>query len=131
MKKLLMTLALCASLVAAASPDHDHGAPTFQPKKKNGMLQSAHSNHFELAREGNKLSLYVYDEKGNDVTTKGFKLDSKVELPKKKILPLSFKDMKTHWEADLDWQGAHRATLKISIDDGKDKDSVKFTLENK
>ncbi len=131
MKKLLTIATLLASLVAFASPDHDHGAPAFQPKKKNGMLKSAHKNHFELAREGNKLSLYVYDQKGTDVTTAGFKLDSKVELPKKKTLPITFKDMKTHWEADVNWQDAHRATLKVSIHDGKDKDSVKFTLENK
>ncbi len=131
MKKLLTITTLLASLLVYASPDHDHGAPTFQPKKKNGILKSAHKNHFELAREGNKISLYVYDEKGNDVPTTDFKLDTKVELPKKKTVPLTFKDMKTHWGVDLDWQGAHRVTLKIGIDDGKDKDSVKFTIENK
>lgn len=127
----LFTTALLASLIGFASPDHDHGAPTFQPKK-NGKLESTHNNHFEIARNGNVLSLYAYDKDGKDLTTDKIKIvGTELELPKKKKAEIAFKDMKSHWEANLDWQGAHRVTVIVKVFDGKENDNVKFTFENK
>lgn len=137
MKKILITLTLVASFFAAttvlAGADHDHGAPTFQPKKKNGILRSTHNNHFEISKEGDLISLFVYDKSGKEITTQNFKLNSEVDMPKKKKQKINFIDMKSHWEAQFDWQNSHRITIKININDekGKDKDYVKFTLENK
>ncbi len=135
MKKLLIALTLVASLFTVSSlvlagAEHDHGAPTFQPKKKNGVLKSTENNHFEISKEGDLISLYVYDKSGKDITTQNFKLISEVDMPKKKKKKIDFIDMKSHWEAKFDWQKAHRITIKITVDDGKDKDYVKFTLEN-
>ena len=89
MKKLILTLAL--TLIASsgiASPDHDHGAPTFQPRK-GGVLKSAHENHFEMVRKGETISLYVYNEKGDSLPTENFKLSTSLEVPKKGKSPSS------------------------------------------
>ncbi len=116
--------------IALASSDHDHGAPTFQPPK-GGVLQSTHDNHFELLRKDNIVYLYAYDQDGKAVLTKDFKLTTELEIPRKKAVSFDWSDKGTHWESPIDSQGSHRMTLKIKILKGKEKDSVKFTLENK
>jgi hypothetical protein len=135
MKNLLIvaifTLGLALSGTNAfASPDHDHGAPTFQPPK-GGVLQSTHDNHFELLRKDNIVYLYAYNQDGKAVLTKDFKLTTELEIPRKKAVSFNWSDKGTHWESPINSQGSHRMTLKIKILKGKEKDSVKFTLENK
>ena len=107
---------------------HDHGAPTFQAPK-GGVLKSTYMGHFELVKNQNSLSLYVYDDKGQALPTKKFKIDALLELPRKKANSISLIDKGTHWESTVDSKGAHRFTLKVNIDDGKEKDHVKFTIE--
>lgn len=129
MKKLLLTLAI--SFFAAgtlASPDHDHGAASFKPRRK-GIIESTHHNHFEMAREGNKILLYAYDKEGADLTTDKLKISTKLEIPKKGNKPVEMKDMKSYWETEVDFQGAHRVTFTVNVGEGKDKDYVKFTFE--
>ena len=131
MKKLILTLAIAfIGSSTFASPDHDHGAPSFQPRK-GGVLKSAHENHFEMVRKGTTIFLYAYDEKGNSVPTSNFKLSTELEIPKRGKSAITLTDKKTHWESTIDWKGAHRVTLAIGVTVGKEKDDVKFTLENK
>lgn len=111
-----------------AGAEHDHGAPTFQAPK-GGVLKSTHHNHFELVKNQSSVSVYAYDQEGKAVSTKGFKMSAELEIPRKKSSPLKLTDQGTHWEASVDSQGAHRFTVKILIDDGKEKDYVKFTVE--
>ena len=127
----VITLGLVFSVsVVTASPDHDHGAPTFQPPK-GGFLKSSHDNHFELVRKDKTVFLYAYTHDGKPELTKEFKLTTELEIPRKKTVAFEWADKGTHWESAIDGQGAHRMTLKIKILKGKEKDSVKFTLENK
>lgn len=114
--------------LAQAHDGHDHGAPTFQPPK-GGVLQTAQQGHFELVSQGDKIQVYLYDLKGAAKATQGLTLITELELPKKKIEKIQLTDKGTHWEAQIDGKGAHRMTLKITIDDGKEKDYVKFTIE--
>lgn len=129
MKQFLTILFLFSiSITTKAHEGHDHGAATFQPPK-GGVIQTSMQGHFELVNQGNKIQLYVYDNKGTAKETKGLTLTTELELPRKKAEKISLTDKGTHWEADIDSKGAHRFTLKITIDDGKDKDYVKFTIE--
>lgn len=135
MKNLLtaaiVTLGLVfVASVSNASGDHDHGAPTFQPPK-GGFLKSSHNNHFELVNKDKTVFLYAYTQDGKPLPTTDFKLTTDLEIPRKKATPFVWTDKGTHWESAIDDQGAHRVTLKIKILKGKEKDSVKFTLENK
>lgn len=132
--KIATVFAIVAAIVtvnfAWGGAEHDHGAPTFQAPK-GGVLKSTHSAHFELVRNQNIVSIYAYDQKGQSLPTKGFRATAELELPRKKVSPISLIDKSTHWEATVDSKSAHRFTLKMLIDDGKDKDYVKFTIENK
>lgn len=131
MKQLSMILFTCLLMIFTKAPahdGHDHGAATFQPPK-GGILQTAQQGHFELVSQGNKIQIYVYDAKGTAKQTKGLTLTTELELPRKKAEKISLADKGTHWETDVDSKGAHRFTLKITIDDGKEKDYVKFTIE--
>ncbi len=134
MKKslFLLTFILSTLLVAYAGPEHDHGAPTFQPPK-GGILQSTHENHFELVKKAKTVFIYAYTEKGKPVETINVKMKAEIEIPRSKSVAISLIDKKTHWEADLDSKAlaAHRFSLKITVEDGKEKDYVKFTVENK
>lgn len=132
MKKFKLLLTILIVLTSSniwAGPEHDHGAPTFQAPK-GGILKSTHTTHFELVKNQNTVSLYAYDQEGRGLPTKDFKLTTDLELPRKKTAPITLNDKSTHWEATIDSQGTHRFTLKITIDDGKEKDDVKFTVEN-
>jgi hypothetical protein len=131
----LKTLLVCFAIsmtasLAMAGADHDHGAPTFQPPK-GGILKSTAHLHYELVENQGIASLYVYNQEGKAQPTKGIKITAELELPRKKSSPISFEDKSTHWETKVNSQGAHRYTLKVHIDDGKDKDYVKFTIEKK
>lgn len=130
MNKLIAILVTTISMVSWAGPEHDHGAPTFQPPK-GGILQSTHGAHFELVKTGNKVNIYAYNQEGKSVPTKDLKVSAELELPRKKGGPITLSDKSTHWEATVDSQGAHRYTINLIIDDGKEKDNVKFTVENK
>ena len=130
LKFLSIALITFLSLAVWAGADHDHGAPSFQAPK-GGVLKSTHSTHFELVKTDNLVSLYAYNQEGKSLKTKDYKLSAELELPRKKASAILFTDKLTHWETKVDSQGAHRFTLKILIDDGKDKDYVKFTIENK
>jgi hypothetical protein len=134
MKKSLGLLAVIVStiVVAFASPDHDHGAPTFQPPK-GGVLQSTHHNHFELVKKAKTVFIYAYSEKGKPIETKSIKMSAELELPRAKAVTIKLTDKKTHWETELDSKAlaSHRFSLKVQVDDGKEKDYVKFTVENK
>ncbi len=134
MKKSLSLLVVIVStiVVAFASPDHDHGAPTFQPPK-GGVLQSTHHNHFELVKKAKTIFIYAYTEAGKPVETKNIKLSAEMEIPRTKAVPINLTDKKTHWETELDSKAlaSHRFSLKVQVGDGKEKDYVKFTVENK
>lgn len=125
---ILFTYLLIAFTGVKAHDGHDHGAPTFQPPK-GGILQTAQHGHFELVNQGNKIQVYVYDMKGNAKETKGLTLTTELELPRKKAEKINLVDNGNFWEAKIDSKGAHRFTLKISINDGKETDYVKFTVE--
>jgi hypothetical protein len=131
MKQLSMILFTCLIMIfttAQGHEGHDHGAPTFQPPK-GGILQTALHGHFELVNQGNKVQVYVYDMKGNAKETKGLTITAELELPRKKAEKINLVDKGNSWEAEIDSKGAHRFTLKLTIDDGKEKDYVKFTVE--
>jgi len=117
------------SLSAFAGSEHDHGAPTFQPPK-GGVLKSTDSAHFELVKGAQGVSIYAYDKEGKALAAKGFTLTAELELPRKKATPVTLVKKESHWEANINAQGAHRYSLKVMIDDGKEKDHVKFTVEN-
>lgn len=127
---LIMTLITAVSLSAFAGAEHDHGAPTFQPPK-GGILKSTHETHFELVKKDKSVTIYAYDKDGKALPTKGFKLTAELEIPRKKSAPLALTNKDTHWEASVDAASAHRYSIKVNIDDGKEKDHVKFTVENK
>lgn len=131
-KPILSLLFTFLAVTTCASPGlgHDHGAPTFQPPK-GGVLKSTHMGHFELVKNQNTVNLYVYNEDGKSLPTKDFKLTANLELPRKKASSIILNDKTTHWETIIDAKGAHRFTLKLLIDDGKEKDNVQFTIENK
>ena len=128
-KLLIAALVASATINAFAGAEHDHGAPTFQARK-GGILKSTHSTHFELVKNHNTVTIYAYDQEGKSLTTKSLKLTGELEIPRKKVSPITLTDKSTHWETSIDSQGAHRFTLKVLIDDGKEKDYVKFTVEN-
>lgn len=128
--KIALSLVMLTSVSALAGADHDHGAPTFQAPK-GGVLKSTDTTHFELVKNQNVVSIYAYNKEGKNLPTKGFKLNADLELPRKKSSSIVLTDKTTHWETTVDTQGAHRFTLKINIDDGKEKDDVKFTVESK
>ena len=132
MKKLMtaFTIGLFLTSVAMAHEGHDHGAATFQPPK-GGVLQNTSQYHFELVKKGKQIMIYAYDRSGNSVATEKFKVSTEAELPRKKKISSTINDLKTHWEVTVDMQSAHRMTLKMNIDDGKEKDYVQFTVENK
>lgn len=130
LRTILAAAVLVISTTVLASPDHDHGAPTFQPPK-GGILKSTHMAHFELVKSANSVSLYAYNKEGKALPTKGLKVSADLELPRQKPTPVSLTDKETHWEATIDSKSAHRYSLKVKIDDGKEKDNVKFTVENK
>ena len=134
MKKGLSLLLVVFSLVtvAFAGSEHDHGAPTFQPPK-GGVLQSTDHNHFELVKKGKTVFIYAYSEKGKAIETKSLKVAGELEIPRTKATPIKLMDKKTHWELELDSKAlsAHRFSLKVLVEDGKEKDYVKFTVENK
>jgi hypothetical protein len=58
-------------------------------------------------------------------------MKAELELPRKKASPIELVDLSSHWETVVKAEGAHRFTIKLNIDDGKEKDHVKFTVENK
>ena len=126
----MVSIMTAISIMAFASPDHDHSAPTFQPPK-GGVLKSTHNVHFELVKNPKGVTVYAYDKDGKVLATKGFVLTAELELPRKKAMPIILETKTTNWEAVIDAQGAHRYTLKLNINDGKEKDHVKFTVENK
>ena len=128
MNFLIAALVALSSVTTWAGAEHDHGAPTFQAPK-GGVLKSTHSTHFELVKGENSVSIYAYSQDGKSIATSGLKLSADLELPRKKAAPLVLNDKSTHWEAAIDAQGAHRFTVKVTIDDGKEKDYVKFTIE--
>lgn len=128
-KLALITTTLLFGIFATAHEGHDHGAPTFQPPK-GGVLKSALQGHFELVKSDDLISIYAYSKDGKALPTKGLTLGTTLELPRKKPAPLLLTDKGTHWEAKVDAQGTHRFTLKIAIDNGKEKDHVSFTIEN-
>ena len=130
MMQLLVSGLLLTFSNAQAHEGHDHGAASFQPPK-GGVLQTSFENHFELVKKGQVLFIYVYDQKGKTVETKGFKVSAELELPRKKKMPATLNDLGTHWESKIDMQGAHRMTFKLNVDNGKEKDYVQFTIENK
>lgn len=129
-KNLILGLLALTSVSAFAGTDHDHGVPTFQAPK-GGVLKSTNNAHFELIKNQNIVKIYAYNQEGNSLPTKGFKLTANLELPRKKATPISLTDKTTHWETTVDPQGAHRFTLNVNIEDGKEKDDVKFTVESK
>lgn len=120
---------LLLSTPALSHDGHDHGAPTFSAPK-GGILKSSLQGHFELVKENDLAKVYHYDAKGKAKDTKGLNLKAELELPRKKSVALDLQDKGTHWESKIDAQNAHRYTLKITIDDGKEKDHVKFTVES-
>lgn len=127
---IFLALLSFAFFTLHAHEGHDHGAPTFQAPK-GGILKSASHGHFELIKKDNVVSIYAYTNEGKSIETKNLQLAAELELPRKKAAGIALIDKKTHWETIVDSQGAHRFTLKVSIDDGKEKDYVKFTVENK
>jgi len=130
LKLLALTVITAFSMAAFAGAEHDHGAPTFQPPK-GGILKSTHSTHFELVKGSKGVNIYAYDKDGKGIATKGLTLTAELELPRQKATAVTLTSKETHWEANVDAKGAHRYTLKVNIDDGKEKDYVKFTVENK
>lgn len=132
MKKYLITVLIAGvtTLPLWAGVDHDHGAPTFQAPK-GGILQSTHASHFELVAEGGTVKIYPYDQKGKGRATKEFKASAELELPRKKGVPLKLVDEQTHWSAKISVEGVHRYTIKLKIEEGGDRDYVKFTVETK
>lgn len=130
LKLLAFTVITAFALAAFAGAEHDHGAPTFQPPK-GGILKSTHSAHFELVKGAKGISLYAYDKAGKGLPTKGLTLSAELEIPRQKATPVTLTNKETHWEANVDAKNAHRFTLKVNIIDGKEKDYVKFTVENK
>jgi len=129
-KALLLTAITILSITAVAGSEHDHGAPSFQPPK-GGILKSTHSMHLELVKGAKGIIIYAYNMEGKALGTKNLQLDATLELPRKKPVALKLENKETHWEAAVDSQGTHRYTVKVNIDDGKEKDYVKFTIENK
>lgn len=129
-KNIIFGLVTLASVIAFAGAEHDHGAPTFQAPK-GGILKSTHGAHFELVKNANTVNIYAYNQEGKSIQTSTLKLTAQLELPRKKATPLTLNDKGTHWEATVDAQGAHRFSLKVNIDDGKEKDDVTFTVESK
>lgn len=133
MKKTILTTAILVfGLLAMASPDHDHGAPSVQPTK-GGTIQSAHGNEFEMAMKGDKVFLYVYDKKGTMLKTSDVKISVSLENPKtkEKDVPVKMTDKKEFWESNIDFKGSHRVTYTVSVGQGKEKDNVKFTFSSK
>ena len=130
LKITMVSLITAISLTVFASPDHDHGAPTFQPPK-GGVLKSTHTIHFELVKGAKGVTIYAYGKDGKVLATKGLVLTAELEIPRKKATSLKLDTKEASWEATVDAGGAHRYTLKLNIDDGKEKDHVKFTVENK
>jgi len=129
-KKIVLGLVTLASATVFAGPEHDHGAPTFQAPK-GGILKSTHSAHFELVKNEKVIAIYAYNHEGKGIQTSKFKASAELELPRKKAIPLGLNDKGTHWEATVEAQSAHRFSVKLNIDDGKEKDNVTFTVENK
>jgi len=129
-KMILVACVIIPSLQLFAGADHDHGAPTFQPPK-GGVLQSTHDFHFELVKKGKMIFLYAYDQEGKSVPTNKFKISTQLEVPRQKTTSLKFADKGTNWETELNLPNTHRFTVLIKVDDGKEKDDVKFTFENK
>lgn len=125
----IFCLAIAFSALTFAHEGHDHGASTFQAPK-GGILKTTFNAHFELVKLQNVINLYVYDKDGKNLPTKDYRLTAELELPRKKSTPIALNDKSTHWETTVDAKGAHRFTLKINIDNGKEKDHVKFTVEN-
>lgn len=130
---MALGISLFISVFAGASPDHDHGAATVQPTK-GGTIQSTHNHHFEMALKGNKVFLYAYSKETEKmISTEGLKVTAKFDNPKtkQKGAELVLTDKKDSWEAEIDWKGSHRITIYAYIDDGKEKDHVRFTFSNK
>lgn len=128
--KLFLLIALFKSSIVNAHENHDHGAPTIQAPK-GGILKATHNALFELVQSNQLTKIYVYDPKGQSLTTTKFKIQAALEIPRKKTTKLDLKDLTTHWETVVNASGAHRFTIKLNIDDGKGKDDVQFTVENK
>ncbi len=130
MKYLMMIILVVVGISVAAHEGHDHGAPTFQPPK-GGILKTSLFGHFELVKKKDLVSLYLYSTDGKPLPTKGLTLKSELELPRKKSSPIDLTDKGTHWETQVQSHGTHRYSLKINIHNGKEKDYVTFTVENK
>ena len=127
---IILTMSLWITAITFAHEGHDHGAATFQPPK-GGVLQNTKLYHFELVKKANQIMIYAYDRSGKSIATDQFKVSAEAELPRKKKVSATLQDLKTHWESTVDMQNAHRMTLRLNIDDGKEKDYVQFTVENK
>lgn len=130
MKYFIFTILITLCIQTAAHEGHDHGAATFQPPK-GGILKTALFGHFELVKKKDLISIFLYNKEGKLQPTTGLSLKAELELPRKKSTPVELTDKNTHWEAQIQSQGTHRFTLKITIDNGKEKDYVTFTVENK
>lgn len=133
MKKLMALITLIATMTTfqiGAHENHDHGAPTIQAPK-GGILKATHNAYFELVKSGQLVKIYVYDQKGQNLSTTQFKVEAELEIPRKKTTKIQLKDLTTHWESPVDHQGSHRFTVKLKIVDAKGKDDVQFTIENK
>ncbi|MFN7823727.1 MAG: hypothetical protein ACK5P6_00020 [Pseudobdellovibrionaceae bacterium] len=127
---LTLALSLLVTQVSFAHEGHDHGAASFQAPK-GGILKSIENSHFELVRSGQFVQIYAYDNEGKALATSKFKTSAELQLPRKKKEVLTLNDKGTHWEAQVNSQGAHRFTVKFNTDDGKEKDYVSFTVETK
>ena len=112
MKNVLSLLLLVSSLVSVAitGPEHDHGAPTFQPPK-GGILQSTHHNHFELVKKNKTVFIYAYTEKGKIVETKSIKITGELEIPRTKSTSIVLMDKKNALGIGVRFKSAFSSSL--------------------
>jgi hypothetical protein len=132
MLKIITLLSLITtSIISFAHDGEEHVIPgNVQVKNLGAQIKGNEDYLLELVYSDKNIKIYPFTIEQKAIAPSAIKLSAKIELPRKKIVPIELKASGDHYSASFDPGTAHRFTVLVQLP-GEHKDILKYTIEKK